>query len=171
MGTVEKNLKNGLYSSPLQFGADIRKIWSNSFLYNQRGSDIYQMTMEMESYFESLFKASENPVMAINSNSSINELQKKVEKLSRELKELNKTPKTSGVTTKKPKSRNSKMETAMSMQEKRVLVHNIRNLPREHLRGVWEIVSEGVPPNQQQKDEIEFDIDTLSVRKTRELEK
>lgn len=44
----------------------------------------------------------------------------------------------------------------------------IRSLETEDLLGVWEIVSER---NQQMKEgEIEFDIETLSVRKARELE-
>jgi hypothetical protein len=47
---------------------------------------------------------------------------------------------------------------------------NIRTLPAEYLKGVWEIVSEGLnvmPSN----EELEFDIDTLPIRKTRLLER
>lgn len=47
---------------------------------------------------------------------------------------------------------------------------NIRNLPAEHLRGVWEIVSDGIKIHDQ-SEELEFDIDTLAVKKTRLLEK
>lgn len=45
----------------------------------------------------------------------------------------------------------------------------IRTLPPEYLRGVWEIVSDG-NTSSQSKEELEFDIDKLSVRTTRELE-
>ncbi len=55
----------------------------------------------------------------------------------------------------------------MSLQEKRKLGQDIRSLPPDYLRGVWEIVSDG---NGSQKEELQFDIDLLSVRKCRELE-
>jgi hypothetical protein len=57
----------------------------------------------------------------------------------------------------------------MTMNEKRQLGQSIRSLPPEHLRGVWEIVSDG-NTGQHTQEELEFDIDTLPVRKTRQLE-
>lgn len=47
---------------------------------------------------------------------------------------------------------------------------NIKNLPPQYLRGVWEIVSEGVTVPST-GEEIEFDIDTLDIKKTRLLER
>lgn len=38
---VEINIKDGTYSTPNQFVADVRKIWSNSYLYNIKNSPIY----------------------------------------------------------------------------------------------------------------------------------
>jgi hypothetical protein len=52
----------------------------------------------------------------------------------------------------------------MTMNEKRLLGQNIRTLPPHYLRGVWEIVSDGNLHNNS-AEELEFDIDTLSVRK------
>lgn len=37
LGTVERNLKNGVITSPTQFINEVRKIWNNSFLYNAKG--------------------------------------------------------------------------------------------------------------------------------------
>jgi len=34
LGTIERNLKVGVYQNALQFGVDIRKCWTNSFMYN-----------------------------------------------------------------------------------------------------------------------------------------
>lgn len=42
----------------------------------------------------------------------------------------------------------------------------IKKLPHEYLRGVWEIVNE----SQENREELEFDIETLPVKKARELE-
>ena len=60
-------------------------------------------------------------------------------------------------------------EKPMTLQEKKNLGQNIRNLPAQYLRGVWEIVNDGVL--NQHKEELEFDIDTLPVKKCRELER
>lgn len=62
------------------------------------------------------------------------------------------------------------MDIPMTMQEKKNLGQNILLLPPECLRGVLEIVkSDG--GNQHYDDKVlTFDIDALSVRKTRELE-
>lgn len=58
----------------------------------------------------------------------------------------------------------------MTIQEKKNLGMNIRTLPPEFLKGVWEIVSEGMNV-QHASEELEFDIDTLPVKKTRLLER
>ena len=167
LSTVERNLKNGVYTSTLHFGNDLRKIWSNSFRYNAPGSEIYNMTSEMSIYFEKLFKEIENIPLTEN----IHDLQKKVDRLSKSLKELHsKGGKSSQLGTKSSKT-SSTSDKPMNMNEKRMLGQNIRNLPPEYLRGVWEIVSEGMPHNQSHKEELEFDIDTLPVKVTRELEK
>lgn len=47
---------------------------------------------------------------------------------------------------------------------------NIRSLPPEFLRGVWEIVA-NMMPHQQDREEIEFDLDKLPTKVLRELER
>lgn len=58
----------------------------------------------------------------------------------------------------------------MTLNEKKNLGQNIRKLPPEYLRGIWEIVCDGTNLAQD-KEELEFDIETLPVRKVRELER
>ena len=58
----------------------------------------------------------------------------------------------------------------MSFAEKKALGENIRVLPPEYLRGVWEIVSQSLPANQV-KEELEFDIDSLPTKTCRTLER
>jgi bromodomain-containing factor 1 len=52
LSTVEKNLRTNQYSTVNQFHADINKIWMNSYRYNQKGSDIYRLTTEMEKLYK-----------------------------------------------------------------------------------------------------------------------
>lgn len=56
LSTVRKKLRNRDYATASQFTADMRKIWQNSFTYNQKFSPIYNMTTEMSDYFERLNK-------------------------------------------------------------------------------------------------------------------
>ena len=45
--TIEKNLRMGEYQTATQFHADIKKIWLNSYLYNERNSRIHKLTADM----------------------------------------------------------------------------------------------------------------------------
>lgn len=61
------------------------------------------------------------------------------------------------------------METPMTMQEKKQLGLNIMQLPHDSLRGIWDIVKSD--DNQEfDGNVLRFDLDKLTVRKTRELE-
>lgn len=62
LSKVDKRLRSGSYSNPMQFAADVRKIWYNATLYNPRKSDIYHMTIKISNFFEQLYKSvEENP--------------------------------------------------------------------------------------------------------------
>jgi transcription initiation factor TFIID subunit 2 len=47
LSTVEANLNNGLYRTAADFHAHINKIWSNSYMYNEKGSIVNKMTIDM----------------------------------------------------------------------------------------------------------------------------
>lgn len=47
LSTVESNYNSGVYETLDEFNADIKKIWKNSYLYNEMNSKIYKMTVEM----------------------------------------------------------------------------------------------------------------------------
>lgn len=64
LSTVEKKLKDGLYANPAAFGADMRKIWYNAFLYNPEGSPIREMTKRMSDFFDKNFKDIEESLIS-----------------------------------------------------------------------------------------------------------
>lgn len=179
LGTVERKLKNGLYLALSEYAADIRKIWNNSLSYNMEGSAIYIMTLEMRSYFERLF----NDIDNIQSNDAVRNLEKKVEMLTRQLSELHQNDfavasvptlqMSRSISKSSSKSnRNAKlMEKALTPQEKKTLGQNIQRLSPEHLRGVWEIVSQSLPPSKTAQEELEIDLESLPTRVSRELER
>jgi hypothetical protein len=161
ISTVEKKVKEYTYTSYTEFETDVRKIWQNALKYNPMNSQIYDMTLEIQKYFEKL-------------NQEESEMEKFNKMKSRMLdneKKIDRTQNKAGGQ-RGSKVNNYKLpniEHPLTYQEKKNLSTMIRSLETEHLLGVWEIVSEG---NDQIKDnEIEFDIETLPVRKARELEK
>mmetsp|Transcript_13350 Transcript_13350/g.19489 ORF Transcript_13350/g.19489 Transcript_13350/m.19489 type:complete len:416 (+) Transcript_13350:19-1266(+) len=162
LSIVEDKLKNGEYDTAFQFAMDMRKIWSNSFYYNAKGSDLYHMTMELSSLFEKLMKGNESLILS-DKKDVVQDLYRKLEKLSKGFKEMqNKTPATANRVQVKP------AEKPMTIQEKKQLCQNIKKLEPRFLRGVLDIVQESMDV---QGEELEFDVDKLPAKTCRELEK
>jgi len=126
----------------------------------------------MSAYFEKLYKEIDDT----QSNDKVMYLEKKLKELSDKLTKMQYEPpvvaapkmqRSGSKVTKSPAA----AEEPMSVQEKKVLCDNIKRLPPDSLRGVWEIVSKGLPNNQNNKEELVFDIDALPVKVTRVLER
>jgi hypothetical protein len=45
LGLIERNLRTNQYQTPTQFHADINKIFSNSYKYNNKSTDVYKLTV------------------------------------------------------------------------------------------------------------------------------
>ena len=158
---VEKRLRSGFYKTPLEFEEDVRKIWDNATTYNKPNTEIYHMTLEISQLFERLLLDEENAF----SGPSLNKLptgkpQKKT--VDCETVETPYKPSKAMHISKQLGDR------PLTYQEKKGLSEMIRQLPSESLWEVWKIVS---PENQNQGEELEFDIDTLSPKTSRELER
>lgn len=142
---------------------DVRLIWSNSFYYNAKGSDLYHMTMELSTLFEKLMKGNESLIL-VEKQDIVQDLYRKLEKLSKGIRDIQNN--SSSTTTKvqvKPQT-----EKAMTLQEKKQLCQNIKKLDPKFLRGVLDIVQECMDV---QGEELEFDIDKLPSKVCRELER
>jgi bromodomain-containing factor 1 len=55
-GTIEKNLKNGVYQSAKDFYADAQLVFHNCYKFNPEGDAVNQMGHKLEDLFESLWK-------------------------------------------------------------------------------------------------------------------
>lgn len=161
LSTVEHKLSSGKYSSAYEFSADIRKIWSNAFQYNAQDTELYRITVTLSAFFEGLFKGCEN-LMLTDRNDAIEGLYKQVEALKKEIKEIKGT--------KTAPRQTVAVDRPMTLQEKKALGQNIRALQPQHLRGLISIIKDSLPKDIQ-GTELEFDIDTLSPKVCRELER
>jgi len=160
LSTIESKLLSGSYSSAYEFSADVRKVWSNAFQYNAQDTELYQATVAMSAYFEGLFKGCEN-LFLTDRKDAIEGLYKQMETLKKEIRDIKGT---------RTGQRQGVVERPMSLQEKKVLGQNIRSLEPQHLRGLISIIKDSLPKDIQ-GTELEFDIDTLSPKVCRELER
>mmetsp|Transcript_14354 Transcript_14354/g.20040 ORF Transcript_14354/g.20040 Transcript_14354/m.20040 type:complete len:168 (-) Transcript_14354:40-543(-) len=52
LGTIEKRIFDGFYSTVDEFAADVRLVWTNAQKYNRPESDIYKMSESLSKVFE-----------------------------------------------------------------------------------------------------------------------
>lgn len=155
LSTVEEKLKDNQYENEHQLCRDIRLIWSNAQIFNPEGNRVNQMAKEMAELFEELLNKEEDEMIGIKNQ---------VDRYKKKLKDIDDR----NYNKKKKYSTTTPQERPLSYNEKKTLSNMIRSLPTEHLWGVWNIVSKG---ENTPGTEIEFDIDTLDAKTSRELQK
>ncbi|XP_057982733.1 transcription factor GTE8-like isoform X2 [Malania oleifera] len=61
-GTIKSKISSGLYSTPLEFVADVRLTFSNAKTYNPPGNDVHIMAVTLGKFFEMRWKAIEKKI-------------------------------------------------------------------------------------------------------------
>lgn len=163
---VEKKLKSGLYPSSFHFALDIRKIWNNSWSFNQDGTELYKLTFEISSYFEELMKEVGEIQFVTEGSQEIQHLKKRIDKVQNTLKRIDSTGGISGST--KGIQRDA-MDRPMTTQEKTLLKQQIMGLTQDKLSGMIKIIQDSIDMTNNSQT-LEFDIDSLPPRVCRELE-
>ena len=166
LNQIEKQLKAYTYTSVFQFGMDVRKVWNYYFTHSSSNTEIYQKTFTISNYFEEIFREVESN---LEEKTDLHELQKKVNKLQEKFNEINQNKSLSSTNLKRERS-GSNLDKPMSIAEKNMLGNNIRQLTPEQLKGIIKILNDSLSVDQSKKY-FEFDIETLSNKKLRELEK
>lgn len=163
--TVERKLKSGAYASTNSFVQDVRKIWNNAWSYNEPGTEIYIGTTEISNFFEESIKDLGDIPLTESASNEIQELKKQVSKVTGQIKKIASAApqRVSGSSTKNLGNK------AMTTQEKAQLKVNIMKLPPDKLPGIVQIIRDAIDIPQN-KDSLEFDIDSLPPRSCRELE-
>ncbi len=167
LSQIEKNVKNYVFNNIYQFGMDLRKLWTYYFSNYTHKPDIFQNTCAMSEYSEEVLKELNS---ATEEKSEINELTKKVDKLTKEVKDIRGNQPMQAVPFRKQEKGVSLLDKPLTIQEKNLLGTNIRNLNAEQLKGIVNILSDSLVIDPKSRY-FEFDIETLSTRKLRELEK
>ena len=168
LSKIEKKLNNYEYISFYDFSMDVRKIWSYFFnLGDQENSDLYDKTSKMSDKWEKIYSELEDSNEAYDIANNIKKRTDKIQKEYNEYKEQYTNKSILAPPTKKVNHNND--NNPMTLEEKNNLGNLIRTLNKDQLRGIIKILTDN--NNLMNSKYFEFDIDKLSVKKLRELEK
>lgn len=166
LSQIEKNIRNYKYKSIYEFIMDLRRIWNYYFSKYPNNPEINARTFEMSRYSEELYKEME---VLYEDKNQMTDLSKKIDSLAQELRDMKGTHLNGAIAypTKKNIERVNQ-ERLMTQSEKAALRSNINMLGAEQMRGIVKILADTI--DMTNKKYLEFDIDTLSNRKLRELD-
>ena len=169
---IEQKLNNYEYNSFYDFAMDVRKIWFYYFnLGEQDNNDIYNITSKMSDNWEKIYSELEN--CNYDHYSISNNIKKRAEKLKKEYSECKIQDKKNEILSpsiKKVIEQNNGNK-PVTLEEKNNLGNLIRSLNKEQLKGIVKILSNNSDNKFTNYKYFEFDIDVLSIKKFRELEK
>ncbi|CAN7023631.1 unnamed protein product [Brassica rapa subsp. trilocularis] len=160
LGTIRSRLREGEYSSPLEFAADVRLTFSNSMAYNPPGNQYHKMAPDLSTYFESRWKIIERkilvvepPVMSLTSSASLEfEVPCNVALPRKKTAEVN-----------EGKLRVEPGKLVMTDGEKKKLSQDLEALGEEFPQNIVDLLREqSGNVDQSGEVEIEIEIDTLS---------
>ena len=164
LANIEKKVNNYEYKNIYDFEMDVRRIWNYYFKLEQNN----EITSKMSDDWEKICADLDNP----NNELSVASVRKRTEQLQKEFEEIkdnNLTKESLPAPVKKNNQQNNEQNKPMTVEEKNQLGNNIRSLNKEQLKGIIKILSENNPMPKSKY--FEFDIDKLSTKKLRELEK
>lgn len=172
LSEVEKKAKACMYSTIHMFALDIRKIWKYYFSYGNN-VETYQKTFDISQCFEEIMAESEDHNAEEQSIEQMNRKMKEIEeKMIKQDKLKSQMGSIQPYYDNKPLARPSVplQEKPMTMTEKNILGNKIRMLSQDQMKGIINILSDHCPVDNNSKY-FEFDIETLSTKKLRDLEK
>lgn len=136
LGLIERNLRANLYQTPTQFHADLNKIFTNSYRYNAKGSDIYKLTVELERHYNKMLGEVSIQQSKSNSHADANELHNRLALANRRVGEF--------LAAHVPKKRKKHQQQERVLTEVQIssLSAKIKQLPNHCLAEVMKIVAE-----------------------------
>ena len=161
LSNIEKKLNNFEYSSLYDFEMDVRNIWNYYFNLNSNDEIVKKMSEDWEKICTDL----ENP----NSQMSVTDIKKRTDNIKKDLQNYKDHREDIVPVPPKKSGPNNESNKPMSVEEKNQLGNDIRSLNKEQLKGIIRILRES--DSYPKTKYFEFDIDQLSNKKLRELEK
>ncbi len=174
---IEKNIKNSKYNDYSELLKDLREVWEYYFQQNTLNPDIYNKTFQMSEIAEKIY----NKVDKMNFNIekiykvndfNLNDFTNKLNGLEKKINDYKDHNIYQNSSNYNLIHKNNNLEKNMTYDEKNALGNAIRNLNKEQLKGIIKILTDkGLQCKNGNNQYFEFDIDKLSNKKLRELEK
>ena len=164
---VEKNLKNGFYTSSHELARDFRNIFSNLFSSSltKLDSDKYNKIFILSEIFENIFQKYEK-------NSQIKLAQKLSDELAKLKKEINKL-------TRHRKNKAGDVSQVYNLEDNKEIsndnirediISKISKLNSEQKKGILDIISDNLVNKNCENNIIEFDINKLPLNQLKKLD-
>ena len=165
LAEIEKKLNNYEYKGIYEFQMDVRGIWSYYFKIQQDNEITSKMSDEWEKICAELDNQNQNNELGVDL------IKKRTSQIQKEYNEykINNASRGNLPAPVKKTTPNNEHNKPMTVEEKNQLGNNIRSLNKEQLKGIIKILSDNNPAPKSKY--FEFDIDQLSTKKLRELEK
>ena len=161
LSIIEKKLNNFEYSSLYEFEMDVRNIWN--FYFNLNPND--ETAKKMSEDWEKICTDLENP----NSDVILTDIKKRTDNIKKEWEKFKDHREDMVPAPVKKSGGNNEPNKPMTVDEKNQLGNDIRSLSKDQLKGIIRILKES--DSYPKTKYFEFDIDQLSNKKLRELEK
>jgi hypothetical protein len=174
---IEKNIKNSKYNDYSELLKDLREVWEYYFQQNTLNPDIYNKTFQMSEIAEKIYNKVDKMNFSVekvhkNNEFNLNDFTNKLNGLEKEINDYKDHNLYQNSSNYNLTNKNNSLEKNMTYDEKNALGNAIRNLNKEQLKGIIKILTDkGLQCKNGNNQYFEFDIDKLSNRKLRELEK
>eukprot|EP00124_Ichthyophonus_hoferi_P005126 Ihof_evm2s674 gene=Ihof_evmTU2s674 len=175
LSTVKQKLDDRIYQTPAEFSEDMRRIFTNFYLYNPPDSPFYSKAHAFQDVFEAKFahvpdddKKPTNNIKASLSNTPSTDKRDVIAS-------TNSTTKTAKSTVNSPRPtqlrKKLKEATSMSLEEKKELSRAINRLSPPYIIKVISIIQKRIPllNGQPRHEDIQIDIDVLDNKTLKEL--
>lgn len=164
---IEKNVKNGLYSSTMDFARDVRKTFSTIFSSFSTYSDFskYNQALIFSEIFEKIYNSYESDCYVKNAKIIY-------EKISKLKKEINKIEiEKNGKNYSKEKKRGEKKKEISIEKYKEDILNNIKKLNIKQKKGILKILSNSLINKNDKNNIIEFNINKIPFNQLKQLNK
>ncbi|EMR11523.1 hypothetical protein PNEG_00534 [Pneumocystis murina B123] len=185
MSTIQGKLNN-VYNTADEFESDIRQMFRNCYKFNPVGTPVYNMGKRLEAVFDKKWQEkptehhsyssdeSDTESDDVDDNEGIALLEKQLAMMSDQLnamrnkraslKTKNKSGKSKKGNSRKSGYRNEERLRILSFDQRSELAQKINLLTGSKLDTVLRIMKESMPELEDQTDEIELDIDSMTPR-------
>ena len=180
--TIEKNIKNELYSSSSELAKEMHNVFSNIFLLFSKDFDKYNKTLILSDSFEKIYKKYDNQILTKeckNLLEIINKLKKELRQteITKNISNENISYTNNNISPYCPSKNKFKFQITDSDSEmsvkkyKNEITNKIKNLSNEQKKGLFNIVSNDCIDKNIQNNAMEINVNKMTFKQLKQLEK